>query len=40
VGRRRVNGDDEGGVIWLTYFVFMYENSPMKHFEIVLRRGR
>jgi hypothetical protein len=39
VGGKRVNGDSAGGQIWLTYFIFTYENRTMKPVEIVLRSG-
>jgi hypothetical protein len=37
---RKVNGEDEGGRIWFTYFAYLYENRAMKLVEIILSRGR
>jgi hypothetical protein len=40
VGVGRVNGEGERGLIWLMYFLYVYENRTMKPVEIILRRGR
>jgi hypothetical protein len=34
-----VNGEGEGGWIWLMYFVFCHENRTVNSVEIVLLRG-
>jgi hypothetical protein len=35
-----INGEGEGGQIWMMYLKYLYENTIMKPVEIVLRRGR
>jgi hypothetical protein len=39
VGRKRINGEGEGGWIWSMYFVYVYENWIIKSIKIVLRSG-
>jgi hypothetical protein len=40
VGRGRVNREGEGRLIWLVYFINLYDNRAMTPAEIVLRRGK
>jgi hypothetical protein len=39
-GRRRVNGQGEGGRIWSMHFISLHEDRMMKPVEIILSRER
>jgi hypothetical protein len=39
VGGGRVNKEGEGGGIWLSYFLYMYEYGTLKPVKVILRRG-